>query len=170
VWGFVVSGPVGTPTRWLHGELQCSALVFGMLHPSGVPGLIKRFLPQEGHDVLAVAQTCEVSSFSEHVFLVLRQLELHGFTRTLPAWVWHAGSKAGASDKRVDLARRVVKSQAGPEPAATAMQCRPPGAALTTRRSTPQRVVGSAVKATAGSCITAANLVVEAEPGGKVDL
>jgi len=30
--------------------------------------------------------------------------------------------------------------------------------------------VGSAVKATAGSCITAANLVVEAEPRGKVDL
>jgi len=30
--------------------------------------------------------------------------------------------------------------------------------------------VGSAVHATASSCITAANLVVEAEPNGKVDL
>jgi hypothetical protein len=30
--------------------------------------------------------------------------------------------------------------------------------------------VGSAVKATASSCTTAAHLVVEAEPNGKVDL
>jgi len=30
--------------------------------------------------------------------------------------------------------------------------------------------VGLAVKATASSCITAAHLVVEAEPSGKVDL